>query len=306
MTLKELFAKFGKYYGQQKRTWSEMRRQFDVYLQKWHLHKISSITKLDVVALHARLGRERGPYTANRTIELLCSMFNRAIEWGWPHENPAARIRANKEIKRERFLLPEELPQFFKALDAEPNKDIRDYIYLCLFTGGRRSNVAAMRWPQINFNRAVWSIPREQVKEGEALTIELLPEALEILKLRKPTATNEWVFPGTGATGHLVEPKRCWRRVLEAAGLPVAGVARAARLCDQAGDPLRLHDLRRTLGSWQAIGGSSLPIIGKSLGHADGSPATAIYARLNNTPVRKSMEKAVRAMRIAGKVRRKT
>ena len=68
---------------------------------------------------------------------------------------------------------------------------------------------------------------------------------------------------------------------------------------------MRLHDLRRTLGSWQAIGGSSLPIIGKSLGHADGSPATAVYARLNNVPVRESMEKAVRAMRIAGKVRRK-
>ena len=136
MTLKELFAQFGEYYGQQKRTWSEMERQFNVYLHKWHLRRISSITKLDVVALHAALGRERGPYTANRTIELLCSMFNRAIEWGWPHENPAARIGANKEIKRERFLLPEELPQFFRALDAEPNKDIRDYIYLSLFTGG--------------------------------------------------------------------------------------------------------------------------------------------------------------------------
>src|SRR5271157_1226857 len=168
MTLKELFAQFGEYYGQQKRTWSEMQRQFNVYLHKWHLRRISSITKLDVVALHARLGRERGPYTANRTIELLCSIFNRAIEWGWSHENPAARIRANKEIKRERFLLPEELPQFFRALDAEPNKDIRDYIYLSLFTGGRRSNVAAMSWPQINFNRAVWSIPEDQVKAGEA------------------------------------------------------------------------------------------------------------------------------------------
>ena len=71
MTLKELFAQFGEYYGQQKRTWSEMQRQFNVYLHKGHLRRISSITKLDVVALHAALGRERGPYTANRTIELL-------------------------------------------------------------------------------------------------------------------------------------------------------------------------------------------------------------------------------------------
>src|SRR5208337_2797194 len=147
--------------------------------------------------------------------------------------------------------------------------------------------------------------PRGPGEGRRGVTIELLPEALEILKRRKQTATSEWVFPGTGATGHLVEPKKCWRRVLEAARLPVAGLATAAGLSAQAGGPLRLHDLRRTLGSWQAIGGSSLPIIGKSLGHADGSSATAVYARLNNAPVRKSMQKAVRAMRIAGKVRRK-
>jgi hypothetical protein len=31
----------------------------------------------------------------------------------------------------------------------------------------------------------------------------------------------------------------------------------------------------------QVASGASLPIIGKTLGHKDGSPATAIYARLN-------------------------
>jgi integrase len=50
---------------------------------------------------------------------------------------------------------------------------------------------------------------------------------------------------------------------------------------------VRLHDLRRTLGSWQAIIGSSLPIIGKSLGHKS-LTATQIYARLNLDPVRES------------------
>ena len=64
---------------------------------------------------------------------------------------------------------------------------------------------------------------------------------------------------------------------------------------------LRLHDLRRTLGSWQAATGASLPIIGKSLGHKS-LAATQIYARLNLDPVRASINKATDAMLTAGGV----
>ncbi len=56
-----------------------------------------------------------------------------------------------------------------------------------------------------------------------------------------------------------------------------------------------MHDLRRTLGSWQAAGGASLLIIGKSLGHRSES-ATRIYARLATDSVRNSVEKATVAM----------
>ena len=58
---------------------------------------------------------------------------------------------------------------------------------------------------------------------------------------------------------------------------------------------LHVHDLRRTLGSWLAGNGTSLPIIGKALNHK--SPqATQIYARLMLGPVRDAMEAATSAM----------
>lgn len=104
-------------------------------------------------------------------------------------------------------------------------------------------------------------------------------EAVILLQQRKETATSEFVFPGTGRTGHITEPKSGWRRIRERAGIA----------------NLRPHDLRRTLGSWQARTGASLAIIGKSLNHK--SPqATAIYARLDLDPVRASVEKATKAM----------
>ena len=65
---------------------------------------------------------------------------------------------------------------------------------------------------------------------------------------------------------------------------------------------LRIHDLRRTLGSWQARTGASLPIIGKSLNHKT-HQATAIYARLDLDPVRRSVNTATTAMMQAAGLR---
>jgi integrase len=87
------------------------------------------------------------------------------------------------------------------------------------------------------------------------------------------------VFPGPGKTGHLVEPKGAWQRILKRAKIT----------------NLRIHDLRRTLGSWQVAQGVSLAIIGKSLGHKS-LQATQVYSRLTLDPVRDAMEKATDAL----------
>ena len=63
---------------------------------------------------------------------------------------------------------------------------------------------------------------------------------------------------------------------------------------------MRLHDLRRTLGSFQAAAGANQYIIGKSLGHKS-HQATAVYARLDLDPVRESVQAASTAISRAGK-----
>jgi integrase len=77
-----------------------------------------------------------------------------------------------------------------------------------------------------------------------------------------------------------------WRRVVNRAGL--AG--------------LRIHDLRRTLGSWQAAAGVPLHTIGKSLGHRN-LATTQIYSRLDLDPVRQAVETATSAMLAAGRTK---
>jgi integrase len=285
MTLGELFDTFLTLYAKEnKKTWRDDEAMFNLYLHGWRLRKISSISRLDVIKLHVHLGRTRGKYAANRVIELLSAMFNRArTDWGWTGANPAERIKAFRERKRARFLDGSELPGFFQSLAQELNKTIRDYVLVSLLTGARRSNVQEMRWNEVAWQRATWIIPAEKAKSDEDIHVALSPVVMQILENRRASSLSEWVFPGHGKTGHLVEPKTAWKRILKRAGL----------------SDLRLHDLRRTLGSWQAATGASLPIIGKSLGH-ESLEATKVYARLNLDPVRESVNRATQAMLLAG------
>ena len=124
--------------------------------------------------------------------------------------------------------------------------------------------------------RAEWKII---TKGNSAQTVTLSEEVVAVLTDRKLDAQSEWVFPSCGKTGHLVEPKKAWKKLLDRAEL----------------SDLRIHDLRRTLGSWQAITGASLIVIGKSLNHKS-SQSTEIYARINLNPVRNSITLATAAM----------
>jgi len=259
---------------------------FNSSLKTLAKQKLGSIRSRDVTKLHIDLGGERGPYSANRAIELLRTMFNRATDWNLFHgPNPVVGVHRFREQARRRFLHADELPRFFKSLDQEPNSDLRDFFALKLLIGARRSNMQGMRWDQIHLERATWTIPANLTKESNEIELPLAGDAVKILKTRRTNATSPWVFPGRGKTGHLVEPKSAWRRILERAGL----------------EDLRMHDLRRTLGSWQAAMGASLPIIGKSLGHMS-TEATMVYARLDIDPVRKSVNTAARAILKAGRV----
>lgn len=283
MTLEDLFLEYMERRAAFNRRPDKPKDTFRLYLSDWGKRKLSSIKHEEVDRLHKKIGRNNGQVTANIVLKLLHVMFNKAInEWRiWKGENPAHGIAKFPEQSRDRFLQSDELPRFFKSLAEEENETIRDYVLISLLTGARRSNVLSMKWPDINFDRQEWRIP--ETKNGMPQTVTLSPEALEILHSRKATNDSEFVFPGTGKSGHLEEPKKGWKRILERARI----------------EDLRIHDLRRTLGSWQAKTGASLAIIGKSLNHKNQN-TTAIYARLDLDPVRDSVNKATSAMMGAG------
>ena len=317
-----------------KRTWREDQSKYEQYLcsEKDGVNlaakKLSAIERTDIARLHAKIGKDH-PITANRVIALVSSIFGRAITWDiYDKINPATKIKRFKENSRERFLQRDELPRFFAALGTEPNDVIRRFFLISLLTGARRGNVLAMRWDCLDGRNWTWKIPGDQSKNGVPLTVMLSAEVVELLNECKDENDTPWVFPGTGKGGHLADPKKAWKRMLDTDELSQlvqrisqtnhAFVAKEGDTLDKTLlrareqailygadtngsrlEDLRPHDLRRTLGSYQAMTGASLPIIGKSLGHKS-QAATQVYARLDWDPVRVSVNRATQAMLEAG------
>lgn len=307
----------------------------------WQNRAMVDITHADANKLHTGIGTD-SPVLANRVCELGSAV--------WNHQgitpNPFSGIEPFYEEKRDVFIEPEHLPRVAAALEEDSSDWFRDWVWLDLMTGARKSNLLALPFAQLRLDgpKPTWTIPgvepkNKKLKRGQTTKnsrpheIPLVSVAVEILRARREAYPDSpLVFPAESASGHRASPKKRWAALLDRIELRelekrirakggafkwandgseslARAVTRAREVAaglkvDTSGArlDLRIHDLRRSLGSWQAIGGASLPIIGKSLGHRNAS-STAIYARLHDDPVRRSVESATSAMLVAAGVK---
>ena len=291
MTFSDLFAEWVRdCKAKGKKSLGNDERNYRLHLQGIAKKKLSDIQRTHIRALHRKISTGAGIYQANRVLALTRAVFNFGIKTlDIPGlTNPAAGLKMNREESRDRRLHPDEMPRFFEALATEPNRDMRDYFMLSLLTGARRSNVLAMTWTEINLDRGTWTIPGSKAKAKDNITVPLTSAAIEVLQARREASGAQgWVFPGTGASGHIVEPKKAWKGLLQRASI----------------EDLRLHDLRRSLASFQIDAGVSLAVIGKGLGHHS-QQTTAVYARLAQDPVADAWQKGTDAILVAAGVKK--
>jgi integrase len=254
------------------------RWMFKRYLKPWRARRLGQVRSGDVRRLHQRMAID-SPVMSNRITQFIRAMFGFAAKAGlWEGMNPGAAVEMEREQSRTRYLDDEthsgEVRRLFKALRKEPSRDLRDYVLLSLFSGARRSDVLSARWDMIKIHERTWRIPTP--KGAVPYTVALTDESLAVLKKRKRDfGTSEWVFPSFGKSGHVVDLKGPWKRLLQRAGI----------------ENLRQHDLRRSYGARLASMGVPLLAIGRALGHQS-TAATEVYARLQTDDLRESVEAA--------------
>jgi integrase len=234
---------------------------------------LKAITKHDVAVLHGEIGAA-APYEANRTLRLISSLFELAKQWGYLDEmfpNPARHVKMFKEEKRDRWVHQDEIPALMAAIQGEANLYARMAILLYLFTGARKSELLMAKWADIDQNRK--ELRLEDTKAGRVHYIPLSAPAMEFLATLPKMEGNPYLFPGHIRGQHLVNISKPWNRMRKAANL----------------EDVRLHDLRRTVGSWLAQSGKSLHLIGKVLNHSN-QRTTETYARFAQNDARDALE----------------
>jgi integrase len=281
-TLQALFDHWLEVHSKKyKKTWERDAPIFQKYTEQFRLKQIHLITEKEVALWHQKLGEQHGKYQANRVLQLVRSLFIVAKQIGYTGANPFAGVRLFPEPARERFLLPEELARFYESLEQEADL-WRDLFLITLLTGQRKNNVCRMQWHDLDLSNNLWFVAGATLKNGCPLAVVISEPAAEILNRRKddPNRHTTWVFPSPFQNKNApCCPRGAWDRIRTRADL----------------EDVRIHDLRRTFGSWQAIDGTSLQIIARALGHK-AQKSAEIYARLITEPVRVSVERAAQRM----------
>ena len=205
-------------------------------------------------------------------------------------------------------------------------------MWLYLLSGARRSELLSARRRDVDYERGGIRLP--DTKANEEQWLPLSAPAMAIIQATPAMEKNPYLLPSTRTSGgHLVNVKDAWHRVRDRASVQrwaedadpiVSGlVARVAVRLDRTPTraeveveadaaevelptallDLRVHDLRRTVGSWLTQSGVDLNIVKDALRHSN-LATTMTYARLGKDPAREAMEEHGRkVMEIAGKAR---
>ncbi|HEY4748943.1 MAG TPA: site-specific integrase [Steroidobacteraceae bacterium] len=237
----------------------------------WRLHSerefkswaLVDLKREDVRRWHNKLAAgkrgQKHDHNANRALQNLRAAWNFGVANGRiPRalDNPFASIKLHPEHPRQTILEPHQFAAFANAVNGLNDPYARAYVWLLFHTGCRRTELLKLALadvellPKRGHESRSGTITLRHVKRGESRKVALCAPAVELLEGLPPIKGNAYVFCGTREGTHL-DPKDHWERVRKAAGLK----------------ELRLHDLRRTFGSWLGASGVSTKLIGTVLGH---------------------------------------
>ena len=229
---------------------------------------IDELNEEHVTKWFADLNNRTSPGAANRTLEILKNMLNKAEIWGYRLENTnhCRSVRPNKRRQCERFLSADELARFGEVLNelrASDNLTIRSgcaVITLLLLTGCRYREILSLKWRDVKGNRLLL----RDSKTGPR-TVWLGSAAREVIDGLPRHPKIPWLFWNYQYRRPISCIRHLWGTILERTNL----------------GRLRIHDLRHTFASHAAMGKETLPMIGRLLGHAN-HQSTARYAHFDD------------------------
>lgn len=249
-------------------------------------HKLNKLKKLHIQDLANKLYEEYNlsSKTIKNYINLVSSILEKAIEWGYINNNVASNINIpknyNKPKKEQEIYNNEEIKKLFEVLQNEP-EPFKTMVYISFYTGARRGEVLALRWKDIDFDNNIIHIVQNKIRKVDGTKIKetknkrsrsfVAPQVLmtKIKEIYNNQNRDDLLFDYYPATY-----TRMWQEFIKRNNLKY----------------ITLHDLRHTNGSILASKGVDIVTIAKRLGHLPAT-ASAYYLHAVSEEDKKASEK---------------
>ncbi|HXY28852.1 MAG TPA: site-specific integrase [Acidimicrobiales bacterium] len=248
------------------------------------------LTAVDVDRWHARLARAGAGEGSIRNQHLvLRAAVTQALRWGWVTTNVVAVARLGRRKQAPRGALGDDevrlvlgaAEELVATGEVEPVAAVA--LRLAAATGARRSELAALRWKDLDDGRLTVDSSLAIIRHGSpgarvtptlrddptktgnrrTVTLDKATEGMLVELRRSQGACGPWIL----AVGERpVNPERItawWRRARDRAGL------------DQR---WRLHDLRHWSATTSIANGHDIRTVANRLGHANPAMTLRVYA----------------------------
>lgn len=177
------------------------------------------------------------PATYNRLLSIIKAALSMSVQRGWLERSPHISKR-KVTTTRERWLTADEWQKILEELPTHLNAMARFAIH----TGLRWSNVALLRWDQIDLTRKLVTIEAGAMKARKAHQVPLSTAAIAALRA---TGDNREGYVFTWGGKPIKSAKTGWKHACAKAGL----------------EGVRWHDLRHTWASWHVQAGTPLAVL---------------------------------------------
>lgn len=261
----------------------QVRRYLDGDLvPKFGKRPVKSITSVELLAVVKTVEKRSGPAAAIVTRQVASHVFTHAIASLRADTDPTFAIR--RAVKRAETAhaeahSPDVLGDFYSKLRAYGgNRTTAIAVELLALTFVRTAELRGAPWSEFDFDRRLWTIPKERMKKRRPHLVPLSGQVVDLLReLRNITGKGEFLFPNNS------DPRKTMSRMTVNRAIEYMGFNTGA---------ITGHDFRATASTHLHEMGYASDVVELQLAHAKKDRVAAAYNHAKYLPERTAMMQA--------------
>lgn len=279
ITLDEVFNAYLKHRPRlAPRTIADYTGYMNRYFVRWKQTPLLLLTADMVQQQHLYIAQQHGQAQANVAFRFLRAVINYA-QGIYSHAdgspliavNPTKRLSAAGQWfptkRRTNYIKEEQLGAWYSAVmklcpanDLTSDTTMQDYLLFLMFTGLRRDEASKIEWKHVDMEGKRYVLPAENTKNRTETTLPLTSFTYALLRKRFDSRTSDFVFPGNGRTGRVIDPRFAIKKVTATSGIE-----------------FRPHDLRRSYATYASTKISDSWTVKRLMNHHTGQDITQRY-----------------------------